>query len=148
MKKTLLMLAAMAALFACKKADEPVVNPGTTQFVGSVWVEYQGQEYENENIAVDFILSEDKKAADVQINQIRFVPQMPVTVDTVIPVTVSSNGNALTFTAQDNIYPHSPAGVEQTKYQVTSLKGTVTGQELSFSLNFGPYPTRFSGKKN
>ena len=89
------------------------------------------------------------------MNNIRFVPQMPVTVTTVLPVKVSGSGNSYTFSAH-GVYPHSPAGVEQQKYPagveqqkylINNLSGMVTGNMLSFSLFFGDYPTRFTGSR-
>ncbi len=95
---------------------------------------------------MNFTLSEDGESADIRINDIRFVPQMPVTVTTVLPVKVSGSGNSYTFSAH-GVYPHSPAGVEQQKYLINNLSGMVTGNMLNFSLFFGDYPTRFTGSR-
>lgn len=147
MKKTvLLFLASLALIVSCRKPDIDVDYSKSLVYKGSVWVEYNGENYENQDIIVSFTLSEDKKTADIQLNRIRFVPQMPVTVDTVLPVTVSGSGNRYTFSA-DGTYPHSPAGAEQKKYVINGLSGMVTGQMLSFSLFFGDYPTRFTGQR-
>lgn len=144
--KKFIYLIGLLGLVCCTKASAPIDYSTGLHYKGSVWVEYKGESYENKDIAVSFTLSEDGKSADIQINRIRFVPQMPVTVDTVLPVTVTGNGNNYTFTA-DNVYPHSPAGAEQQKYRINKLSGMVTGNMLNFSLYFGDYPTSFAGSR-
>lgn len=144
--KKLIYLISLLGLLACNKNTVPVDYSVGLHYKGSVWVEYNGESYENKDIEVSFTLSEDGKTADIQMNRIRFVPQMPVTVDTVLPVTVTGSGNSYTFTA-DNVYPHSPAGVEQQKYIINKLSGMVTGNMLNFSLYFGDYPTTFTGSR-
>lgn len=144
--KKLFFLISLLGLFACTKSSVPVDYTVGLHYKGSVWVEYQGENYENKDIEVNFTLSEDGTTAEIRMNRIRFVPQMPVTVDTVLPVKVSGSGNSLTFTAH-NVYPHSPAGAEQNKYLINNLSGMVTGNMLSFSLFFGDYPTRFNGSR-
>lgn len=144
--KKLFYLICLLGLFCCQKASAPIDYTVGLHYKGSVWVEYNGENYENKDIEVSFTLSDDGKTADIQINRIRFVPQMPVTVDTVLPVKVSGSGNNITFSAHD-VYPHSPAGAEQKKYLINNLSGMVTGNMLSFSLFFGNYPTRFTGSR-
>ena len=145
MKKFIYLLS-LLGLVCCTKDSAPIDYSVGLHYMGSVWVEYNGGSYENKDIEVSFTLSEDGKTADIRMNRIRFVPQMPVTVDTVLPVTVTGSGNNYTFTA-DNVYPHSPAGVEQQKYRINKLSGMVTGNMLSFSLYFGDYPTTFTGSR-
>ena len=145
MKKFIYLLS-LLGLVCCTKDSAPIDYSVGLHYKGSVWVEYNGGSYENKDIEVSFTLSEDGKTADIRMNRIRFVPQMPVTVDTVLPVTVTGSGNNYTFTA-DNVYPHSPAGVEQQKYRINKLSGMVTGNMLSFSLYFGDYPTTFTGSR-
>lgn len=144
--KKLIYLIGLLALVACQKPSAPIDYTIGLHYKGSVWVEYNGESYENKDIEVNFTLSEDGESADIRINDIRFVPQMPVTVTTVLPVTVTGSGNSYTFSAHD-VYPHSPAGAEQKKYLINNLSGMVTGNMLSFSLFFGDYPTRFTGSR-
>lgn len=145
MKKFIYLLS-LLGLVCCTKDSAPIDYSVGLHYKGSVWVEYNGGSYENKDIEVSFTLSEDGKTADIRMNRIRFVPQMPVTVTTVLPVTVTGSGNNYTFTA-DNVYPHSPTGVEQQKYRINKLSGMVTGNMLSFSLYFGDYPTTFTGSR-
>ena len=151
--KKLIYLISLLGLLACNKNTVPVDYSVGLHYKGSVWVEYNGGSYENKDIEVNFTLSEDGESADIRMNNIRFVPQMPVTVTTVLPVKVSGSGNSYTFSAH-GVYPHSPAGVEQQKYLIkqqkyliNNLSGMVTGNMLSFSLFFGDYPTRFTGSR-
>ena len=127
--KKLIYLISLLGLLACNKNTVPVDYSVGLHYKGSVWVEYNGGSYENKDIEVNFTLSEDGKSADIRMNNIRFVPQMPVTVTTVLPVKVSGSGNSYTFSAH-GVYPHSPAGVEQQKYLINNLSGMVTGNML------------------
>ena len=145
MKKFIYLLS-LLGLVCCTKDSAPIDYSVGLHYKGSVWVEYNGESYENKDIEVNFTLSEDGESADIRINNIRFVPQMPVTVTTVLPVKVSGSGNSYTFSAH-GVYPHSPAGVEQQKYLINNLSGMVTGNMLSVSLFFGDYPTRFTGSR-
>ena len=144
--KMLIYLISLLGLLACNKNSVPIDYTVGLHYKGSLWVEYNGENFENKDIEVGFTLSEDGKTAEIWLNRIRFVPQMPVTVDTVLPVTVQGTGNTYTFSAH-NVYPHSPAGVEQQKYLINNLSGMATGSMLNFSLFFGDYPTRFTGSR-
>ena len=111
MKKFIYLLS-LLGLVCCTKDSAPIDYSVGLHYKGSVWVEYNGESYENKDIEVNFTLSENGESADIRINNIRFVPQMPVTVTTVLPVKVSGSDNSYTFSAH-GVYPHSPAGVEQ-----------------------------------
>lgn len=134
----------MLAAVACgKKMDEPVPNVKAS-YNGVVTVEYQGEDYNNENILVEYNPSEDGKKADIVIYKIKFVPQMPVTIDVTIPgvdVTVSTTG--ISFSGND-IVPMAMGGPYE-RYLVTNLTGSIVDGTMSFSLNFGSTPTRFTG---
>ena len=81
------------------------------------------------------------KSAAIVIYRIKFVPAMPVTIDVSIPG-ISVQGDAFSC---DNVIPWALGG-EYPIYTVHNLKGTVAGETLSFSLLFGDYPTRFTGR--
>lgn len=141
--KVLLSVLMVAAVACGKKMDEPVPNV-KADFNGTVTVEYQGQDFDNENIKVNYTPSADGKTADITIFQIKFVPQMPVTIDVTIPavpVTVSSTG--ISFSGTD-IIPTAMGGPVE-RYKVTNLTGNLVDGTINFSLNFGSYPTRYSG---
>ena len=148
MKLNRMILAfAALALLACNKEeknDTPVSEAG--DYKGVVTVEASSGTFDNEDIEVNFTPSEDGATASITINKIRFVPQMPVTLDVTIPnveVTSTKNGFQL---ACDNVIPLAMGG-EYERYTVTNLTGTLKDDELAFSLNFGSTPTSFKGTK-
>lgn len=115
-----------------------------TEYVGTVTVEYKGETNKNPDIRVHYLPADDGGSARIVIYRIRFVPQMPVTIDVTIPdVSVTQNGQGFSLQA-DNVIPLALGG-EYEKYRVTALSGTLTDNKLSFSLNFGEYPTSFTG---
>ena len=142
----ILVLAALV-LLACNKEEKnetPVAEAGV--YKGVVTVEASSGTFDNEDIEVNFTPSEDGATATITINKIRFVPQMPVTIDVTIPnvgLTSTKNGFQL---ACDNVIPLAMGG-EYERYTVTNLTGTLKDDELAFSLNFGSTPTSFKGTK-
>jgi hypothetical protein len=145
MKTNKLFLALTAlALLACNKKEPEVVVPQTADYKGTVTVLYQGEPFDNENIEVNFTPSEDGKTADITIYQIKFVPKMPVKIDVTIPgVELKSTPTEILLSC-DNVIPLAMGG-EFPRYKVTNLTGVVKEGKLDFSLNFGDYPTSFSG---
>ena len=148
MKLNRMILAfAALALLACNKEENnetPVAEAG--DYKGVVTVEASSGTFDNEDIEVNFTPSEDGATASITINKIRFVPQMPVTIDVTIPnvgLTSTKNGFQL---ACDNVIPLAMGG-EYERYTVTNLTGTLKDDELAFSLNFGSTPTSFKGTK-
>ena len=146
--KTKFFFAALVAmtLIGCGKAEpETPIVPEMSDYKGTVTVMYKGEPFDNENIQVNFTPSEDGKTASIVIYQIRFVPQMPVTIDVTIPnVAVQSTTEKILLSCERTI-PLAMGG-EYPRYTVTDLKGEIVGQEMSFSLNFGDSPTSFQGQ--
>lgn len=146
MKKYLIASAILAAIMTgCSKSDDDkVITPEKSDYVGTVTVEYQGSDFDSENINVNFEPSSDGNTANITIQKIKFVPQMPVTIDVTIPkVTLSSTSEKI-YLSCDNVIPLAMGG-EYERYPVTNLTGEIEGNELSFSLYFGGVPTRFEG---
>lgn len=156
MKKVLFLLIAVIALSACKKSQEPATkdtkqaseNPvfeKEAQYNGSVFVTFNGQEYETPSIRVK-LSKENETEATLSMYKVKFVPQMPVTIDLDLPgVNYKTTGNSYTITG-NNIIP-TMGGNPFEKYIATDIKGTATKETLSFSLNFGQYPTRYEGQR-
>ena len=141
-------MALVASLFlACKgNEEEQPITPTQADYVGTVSVTYQGEPFDNEGIEVNFNPSDDGKTASIIIYKIKFVPQMPVTIDVTIPdINVSVAGNVMNL-SKDTVIPLAMGG-EYPRYTVTGLNGKIEGEELVFSLKFGDYPTSFSGKR-
>lgn len=130
---------------ACTKEPE-ILTPETADYKGTVTVIYQETAFDNENIEVDFVPSEDGKTASITIYAIRFVPQMPVTIDVTIPSIVLTPSTDKISLSCDTVIPLAMGG-EYPRYTVTNLKGTIVGEQMEFSLNFGDYPTSFKGYK-
>ncbi|MBQ9660657.1 MAG: hypothetical protein IJV37_05255 [Bacteroidales bacterium] len=148
--KTKFLSAAFAAallLTACGKAtpEQPVV-PEESAYTGTVTVIYEGAPFDNENISVDFTPAEDGASASITIHQIRFVPQMPVTIDVTIPgITLLGTAEKILLSCA-RVVPLAMGG-EYPRYTVTDLSGEIAGDELVFSLKFGDYPTSFAGRR-
>lgn len=144
--KLILGLAALV-LLACNKVEPDVLpTPEVADYKGTVTVVYNENSFDNEDIEVNFTPSEDGTTASVTIYKIRFVPQMPVTIDVTIPdidLTVTKDAILL---ACDNVIPLAMGG-EYPRYTVTQLEGTLKDDSLEFSLNFGSSPTAFKGVK-
>lgn len=88
MKAIRLFVAALwgMLLVSCgKETPEKPLVPEESDYVGTVTVIYQEAPFDNENISVNFTPSEDGQTASITLHQIRFVPQMPVTIDVTIP---------------------------------------------------------------
>lgn len=113
-------------------------------YIGTVSVEYNGETYDNPNIKVSYTPSVDGRTANLKIFKIKFVPQMPVRVNVTIPGIQVWQEESITRFYVDDINPLSLGG-EFPKYRVTDMNGSISGNEINFSLNFGEYPTRYSG---
>lgn len=143
---TIMLVAAMATLMGCNKANEEPTLPAKADYVGTVTVTVRGEESDLEDIKVNFDAAEDGKTATITIFKIRFVPQMPEVNVTIPNVQLTHNGSE-TLLECDNVVPLSLGG-EDPSHTVTGLKGTRKGNELEFSLNFGKTPTSFKGVKS
>lgn len=145
MKTNKLFMALTAlALLACNQKDPEVITPKEADYKGTVTVVYEGEPFSTENIEVSFTPSEDGKTADITIYQIKFVPKMPVTIDVTIPgVELKSTPTEILLSC-DNVIPLAMGG-EFPRYKVTGMKGAIMSGNLEFSLNFGEYPTTYSG---
>ena len=136
----------VVALAGCAKLmpDTPV-DTEESDYVGTVTVIYKDEPFDNENIKVTFIPAAEGGTASIKIHKIRFVPKMPVTIDVTVPGITTIKEGRNTLLSCDRCIPLAMGG-EYPKYTVTDLSGEVAGDELSFSLNFGEYPTSFKGR--
>jgi len=144
--KRILILLALALLCSCskEKADEKRY-PDSNLYQGTVSVYYEEEYFDNEDIKVRYIANDNGETASIVIYRIRFVPKMPVTIDVTIPdISVAEGEDGITMHC-DEVIPLALGG-EYPKYIVTDFTGTLSGEELEFSLNFGDYPTLFKGK--
>ena len=146
MRNILLTAVALVILGCGKTGSEEPITPKEGAYTGTVSVAYDGSTFDNENIKVDFMPAADGKTADIVLNQIRFVPQMPVTIDVTIPdVTLQADEKEIVLSCA-RVVPLALGG-EYPRYTVTDLKGKILGDEMTFSLKFGDSPTSFRGTK-
>lgn len=149
MKTNILSSFIFAALLfvGCGKvdSDEPLL-PEESNYVGTVTVQFEGAPFDNENISVDFTPAEDGLSASITIHQIRFVPQMPVTIDVTVPGIDLQRSKEKILLSCERVVPLAMGG-EFPRYTVTGLSGEISGDTLVFSLNFGDYPTSFKGQR-
>lgn len=147
MMKTIRLFAAMLGmlLVSCgKETTEMPLVPEESDYVGTVTVIYQEAPFDNENISVNFTPSGGGETASITLHQIRFVPQMPVTIDvTISDIRLQSTPEKILLSCEKTI-PWAMGG-EYPRYTVTGLQGEIVGEELTFSLLFGDYPTSFKG---
>ena len=144
-KHMLLALAALAAIGCNKNTPEETAGPKEGSYVGTVTVNStSGEVFDNENIEVSFTPSEDGKTATLVMYQIKFTPKMPMTLDVTIPdVNISAEGEDIKLACAE-VIPLAMGGPFP-NYTVTNLTGKISGDNLTFSLNFGATPTSFSG---
>lgn len=150
MKKILMLsLAALPLLtMSCSKEnglnDEPIVA-NEYEYSGTMTVSAGGADNVSENVAVDCLLDKDSRTMKILFHKVKFVPQMPVSLDVTVPyVGYIEKDGTVKFTG-DGIVPLSGGTVPFPKYTVTALSGTLTTTSLSLSLNFGDYPVTYKG---
>ena len=147
MKKTIYLLLAFAAvLVSCEKTEkEDVVIAVNGDYIGTLTVNSQETDYETDSVKVSFQPNEAGDSASITLYQVRFVPQMPVTIDITVPgISVENTENGALLSCVQSI-PLAMGG-EYPRYTVTGFQGEVKGEEITFSLVFGSYPTSYRGR--
>lgn len=147
--KTIRLFAFLLGLLLVGCGEETPVTPFVPEesdYVGTVTVIYQDAPFDNEDISVNFTPSEDGKTASITLHQIRFVPQMPVTIDVTIPDIILKSTTEKVILTCEKAIPLAMGG-EYPRYTVTGLQGEIIDKEMTFSLRFGDYPTSFKGQR-
>ena len=107
MKKIFSLFFVLLMLGACGKKTEPQQNPiaeNTASYKGSVFVVFEGKEYETKDIKVTF-RKDNESTATISMYGVKFVPQMPVTIDLDLPgVNYQTKENSYVIT-DNNIIP-------------------------------------------
>ena len=148
--KKLSFIAAIMALFLCgceKNPDnggqEP--QPGILSFSGTMTVVFRGETVPTDNVKIDVSYEEDGTLSLI-FNQVKFVPQMPVSLDVKVSgITYIDRDGVVTFSGNNIIPTYGLVNAEMPDYTVTGLTGTISGNRLRFSLNFGAVPTSYEG---
>lgn len=140
-----LFAAVLVVAAACSK-NEPekiIETPTETVYSGTMTVVADGKDNVSENVKVNVNLQEDGTATII-FNKVKFVPQMPVSLDVTVPgVTCETRENEIILSGND-IVPLA-MGMPYAKYKVTSLSGKIIAGKLNISLNFGEFATSYVG---
>lgn len=138
-----LIAAALTVAAACSK-NEPVKiieTPTETVYSGTMTVVADGKDNVSENVNVSLQVD---GTATIVFNKVKFVPQMPVSLDVTVPgVKCEIRENEIILSGND-IVPLA-MGMPYAKYNVTSLTGKITAGKLTISLNFGEFATSYVG---
>lgn len=143
--KAFLFAAVLVVAAACSK-NEPVKiieTPTETVYSGIMTVVADGKDNVSENVKVNVSFQEDGTATII-FNKVKFVPQMPVSLDVTVPgVKCETRENEIILSGND-ILPLA-MGMPYERYKVTSLTGKIIAGKLTISLNFGGYATSYAG---
>lgn len=138
------LIAAVSVVAAACSKNEPVKiieTPAETVYSGTMTVVAGGKDNVSENVNVNL---QDDGTATIIFNKVKFVPQMPVSLDVTVPgVKCECRENEIILSGND-IVPLA-MGMPYAKYKVTSLKGKITAGKLTVSLNFGEFATSYVG---
>lgn len=144
--KSFISASMLMIIVACSKntPEEPAATSTEGAYSGTMTVVYGGKENVSENVLVDVTYGEDGQAA-ILFHDVAFVPQMPITLDVTVPDVKCEQGEDGVILSGDGIVPLSGGVVPFPKFTVTSLSGRISSGKLQLSLNFGEYPTSYSG---
>ncbi|MBQ5524629.1 MAG: hypothetical protein IIT93_03825 [Paludibacteraceae bacterium] len=158
MKKIFSLFFVLLMLGACSKQTEPQPNrvepeaksmepiaENAASYKGSVFVIFEGKEYETKDIKVTF-RKDNESTATISMYKVKFVPKMPVTIDLDLPGVSYATTDASYTLSGNNIVP-TMGGNPFDRYTATNIEGTANKDALSFSLYFGEYPTRYEGQR-
>ena len=138
-----LIAAVLTVAAACSK-NEPVKiieTPTETVYSGTMTVVADGKDNVSENVNVSLQVD---GTATIIFNKVKFVPQMPVSLDVTVPgVKCEIRENVIILSGND-IVPLA-MGMPYAKYNVTSLTGKIIAGKLTISLNFGEFATSYVG---
>lgn len=144
------LLGALSLNFiSCEEENEKVENnvvitPKETLYTGTTVVKFDGKSNRTEGIDCGVLMDENKKTIDLNLYQVKFVPQMPLTIDLTIPcISFQESNNEIKFSA-DSIAP-TMGGNPYPDYAAKNLTGIITGDSIWFHCSFGDYPTTYQG---
>ncbi len=146
MKKFLFgLMTALTVFAACSKDDKDVQNITfeKTTYVGEVTV--VEPYYVKSDVKVNVVPSAEAEGVlDIEMIRVNFAEAMKTEIDFTIP--------AVPYTVKDGVVSFGGEGIIPTvrgnefpKFTVTGMTGTIKGDKIDFSLNFGTYPTKYTG---
>ena len=145
-KKLILIASMLLAVAGCSKSNvnEEKEPPRSSVYSGSLNVVAGGKDNVTEGVEVNADIDKDGVLTLV-FHKVKFVPQMPVSLDVTVPdVKYSREADGSLLMSGDGIVPITMMQ-PYPKYTVTGLNGKMSDKALSISLNFGEFPTSYSG---
>ena len=142
----LALAASILNISGCKE-KEPEALPEPGDFSGLLRCLYNEVWYDNPGIKATVNIAEDGQSADISIYQIKFVPDMPVTVNVTIPGAGLNVRGSSYLISGEGIVPTMDNGTPVARYIVTGLSGELRGDKLRMSLNFGSFPTVYKAER-
>lgn len=145
-KKLILIASMLLAVAGCSKnnVNEEKEAPRSSVYSGSLNVVAGGKDNVTEGVEVNADIDKDGVLTLV-FHKVKFVPQMPVSLDVTVPdVKYSRAADGSLLLSGDGIVPITMMQ-PYPKYTVTWLSGKMSDKTLSISLNFGEFPTSYSG---
>lgn len=145
-KKLILIASMLLAVAGCSKnnVNEEKETPRSSVYSGSLNVVAGGKDNVTEGVEVNADIDKDGVLTLV-FHKVKFVPQMPVSLDVTVPdVKYSRETDGSLLLSGDGIVPITMMQ-PYPKYTVTGLSGKMSAKSLSVSLNFGEFPTSYSG---
>lgn len=126
------------------ETNDVVIKPVETRYTGTINVNFKGQATDTEGVDCGVLKDDNKKTIDLNLYQVKFVPQMPLTIDLTIPsVSFQESNNEIKFSA-DSIAP-TMGGNPYPDYAAKNLTGMIIGDSIWFHCSFGDYPTTYQG---
>lgn len=126
------------------ETNDVVIKPVETRYTGTINVNFKGQATDTEGVDCGVLKDDNKKTIDLNLYQVKFVPQMPLTIDLTIPsISFQESNNEIKFSA-DSIAP-TMGGNPYPQYAATNLTGMIIGDSIWFHCSFGDYPTTYQG---
>lgn len=153
MKKTVLILAAMAAvLVSCDKSendnvkqeDVVTVSNDTVFYSGTLLANASSGDCQTPNTRISINPSDKADSTSITIFKAKLANRMPAMDITIPGITVQKNGDVTVLSA-DSTIPLA-MGNPFPNYTVTEFEGEILNDEITFSLKFGSTPTSYSGQ--
>ena len=145
-KKLILIASMLLAVAGCSKnnVNEEKGAPCSSVYSGSLNVVAGGKDNVTEGVEVNADIDKEGVLTLV-FHKVKFVPQMPVSLDVTVPdVKYSRAADGSLLLSGDGIVPITMMQ-PYPKYTVTGLSAKMSDKALSISLNFGEFPTSYSG---
>lgn len=151
------LAASVLSIASCTKDDEDLITE--EYFLGKMTVAFMGSEQVTDSVKINIEnvaytdANEAEGTFDLMLNKVKFVSQMRVSLDIIVPgVSFKAAGENTVEISGDGIIP-TTGGVEYADYKVSGLKGIIeyndlsdkTDDTLKFSLKFGEFPLSYSG---